>query len=399
MTIHSLMLPVMMMALLMFEMSTDIYLSSLPDMGRFFQAPDAVVQMTISGYLLGFALMGLISGPLSDSRGRRPIILGTLGIFAGGSIWCWLAPTMAALIVARLTQGIGAGMSMVIIIAIIRDLFDDKNCSRILSTMGMVIALSPTIAPIVGGIMADIWGWKSCFLTIAVIAGILWVMVIFSLRESLPLHYRCRFSGRLLFQTYRHLFGRREIITFSLISAITYGGLWAWIVEAPFYMMNNLGIQSIDYGYYAAMGPAAYIVGTFLNRRCVVYYGVERLLLWGLGVMTLGAGLTLGAAIFYPLSIPALYIPFCLYASGLAPVFANAVTKAVAVEPSQRGAASALLSALEMGISAACALSVGFFSKGTLVPCTTLMVTSGVVCTILFFGNEKQTLLKIPSEA
>jgi DHA1 family bicyclomycin/chloramphenicol resistance-like MFS transporter len=392
-SLHRLTPMLLMFAVLAFEMSTDLYLPSLPEMGRFFSVPDAAVQTTLSGYLLGFALLGLIAGPLSDSIGRRPVILGSMAVFAIGSICCWFAPTMTSLIIARFAQGIGAGMAMVVQTAILKDIYDEKNFSRIHSTMGIVIALSPMIAPIIGGKIADLWGWKSCFFVIAVVASTIWVAVAISLRESLSPEQRTAqkrgFSGRLLLDTYGQLLKRREIVSFSLISAITLGGLWAWIVEAPFYMINELEIKSVDYGYYAAVGPGAYILGTILNRRCVVYYGVERMLAFGLWLMISGASLALLSAIYFPHSLLALYSSFSIYSIGLAPVFANAVTKAVGVTPSQRGSASALVNTFEMGISSLCALTVSFFSNKTLVPCTIIMLGSGILCALMFCTTAK----------
>ena len=121
-SLHRLTPILLMFAVLAFEMSTDIYLPSLPEMGRYFSVPDAFAQTTLSAYLLGFALLGLIAGPLSDSVGRRPIILGSMGIFALGSIFCWIAPTMTSLLIARFATGIGAGMAMVVSTAILKDI-------------------------------------------------------------------------------------------------------------------------------------------------------------------------------------------------------------------------------------------------------------------------------------
>jgi DHA1 family bicyclomycin/chloramphenicol resistance-like MFS transporter len=382
-----------MFAVLAFEMSTDLYLPSLPEMGRYFAVSDTAVQTTLSGYLLGFASLGLIAGPLSDCIGRRPVILGSLAVFALGSIACWLVPTMASLITARFVQGVGAGMSMVVSTAILKDIYDEKNFSRVHSTMGIVITLSPMIAPIIGGKIAYAWGWKSCFFIIALIASAIWMAIVICLRESLSPELRSiqkyRFSGKVLLQTYGQLLKKREIVTFALISAITYGGLWAWIVEAPFYLINELGINSVDYGYYAAVGPGAYILGTILNRRCVIFYGVERMLAVGLWLMILGAAFTLVAAIYFPTSLVSLFVPFVFYCTGLAPVFANAVTKAVSVIPSQRGGASALLTTLEMGISSLCAFTVSLLSNGTLVPCTIMMLASGIICAIMFASTSR----------
>ncbi|MBM3468812.1 MAG: multidrug effflux MFS transporter [Alphaproteobacteria bacterium] len=382
-----------MFAVLAFEMATDLYLPSLPEMSHYFNVSDAAAQSTLSGYLLGFSLLGLIAGPLSDSIGRRPVILGSMAIFAIGSICCWLAPSMGELIIARVTQGIGAGMTIVVTTAILKDIYDEKYFSRIYSTMGLVITLSPMIAPILGGKIADMWGWKSCFFIIAFIATFIWLSIALSLKESLNaedrIKLRSTFPAHLLFQTYGKLLKRRETVFFVLISAITYGGLWAWIVEAPFYMINVIGIQSVDYGYYAAIGPVAYILGTLLNRRYVVIYGPEKLLTWGLIPMILGATFALIASIYWPYSLTALYFSFALYSIGLAPVFANAATKAVSVKPSLRGGASALLNTLETAISSLTIFIVSLVSNDTFVPCTIMLLCCTLLCAVMFTSTIK----------
>lgn len=392
---HSVTSTLLMFTLLIFEMSTDIYISSLPEMTRFFQVTDAMVQTTVSAYLLGFSTLGLVGGPLSDRIGRRPVILTSITLFAISSITCWLAPSIVSLIIARFAQGMGAGITLVVSTALLKDIYDEKNFSRILSTMGMIIALSPMIAPLIGGKIAHLWGWQSCFLMIAVMAGIIWVTIILFLQESLKPEHRLStlnaFSSRHLLTIYGNLMRRPEIVAFALISAIAYGGLWTWIVEAPFYMINVVGIKNVDYGYYAAISPGAYIVGTFLNRRCVHFYGVERMLALGLILMTLGAGASLISTFYWPLSLIALYISFSIYAIGLAPVFANAVTKAIAVKPSQRGSASALLNMLEMGIASLSTLFVGIFTNSTLIPCMSIILGSSVLCTLIFITIQKMT--------
>jgi DHA1 family bicyclomycin/chloramphenicol resistance-like MFS transporter len=389
----------LMFAVMTFEMSTDLYLSSLPEIGNFFRVSEGSVKITLSAYLLGFALLGLFSGPLSDSIGRRPVTLASLALFTGGSLCCWVAPTIKTLIVARFMQGVGAGMAMVVITAIIKDIYDEKECSRILSSMGIVITLSPIIAPIAGGKIANAWGWKSCFFIIALIAVLITIMMSLSLEESLMardrLDRKSSFSARKLYEIYSRLLRRPEVATFSLISAITLGGLWAWIVEAPFYIINVAGVKSSDYGYYAAIGPAAYIIGMFLNRQMVLYYPVERALAGGLILMICGASVSLLSTIAFPYSLSILYAGVCIYAAGLAPVFANAVTKAILVIPSQRGAASALLTTLEMGFSAICAFLASWLSNGTLVPCTVMMLASAIICVCLFITVSKRNIVPV----
>ena len=127
-SLHRLTPILLMFAVLSFEMSTDLYVPSLPEMGSYFHVSDAAVQTTISAYLLGFALLGLLAGPLSDRLGRRPVMIGCMAVFSLGSIACWLAPSMSSLIASRFIQGLGAGMSMVVSTAILKDIYDEKIC-------------------------------------------------------------------------------------------------------------------------------------------------------------------------------------------------------------------------------------------------------------------------------
>jgi DHA1 family bicyclomycin/chloramphenicol resistance-like MFS transporter len=375
---------ILILSILAFEMSTDLYVPCLPEMIHFFKVDEATGQLTLSAYLIGFGLLGCLSGPLSDSYGRRGIIHLGLLIFLLGSVACWLSHSMVALVASRLLQGIGAGIAIVVAMAMVKDMFDDEDCSKILSTMGMVIALSPMVAPIFGGMIAEEWGWMANFSIIAIVAIFVATIAWIFLPESLEPCQRVAFSSKETVLTYLDLMKRPQVFGFALISGITYGGLWAWIAEAPFYMIEILGMDMTVYGYYAAIGPGAYIAGTFFNQKLVTHFGVDGMLKLGLRILLPGSIALLCIALVSPHNLILIYGAVIVYGFGLAPVFANAATKSIDVPPSVRGVASALLSTIEMGCAAISASLMGFFSTSSLIKPALVMFISSILCAVLF---------------
>lgn len=142
------------------EMSTSIYTPSLTSVAAHFNVSEAVVQWTVSINLLGLALSGPIYGPWSDCHGRRTILRIGMSLFLFGSIFAFFANTIEVLLIARFIQGLGEGVAVVIAFAVVRDLFDEKKSAQVLSYMGMAIALSPGLAPILGSYIAYTIGWK-----------------------------------------------------------------------------------------------------------------------------------------------------------------------------------------------------------------------------------------------
>ena len=138
-------------------LTVDMYLASMPDIGRALMAPTAQVQLTISVYLIGFALGQMFYGPLSDRHGRRPVMMAALGVYCIATLACLSAPSIEMLIAARFCQAIGGAGAIVLARAVVRDLYDGTNIGRELSLMASIMALAPIVAPLAGGVSSDIW--------------------------------------------------------------------------------------------------------------------------------------------------------------------------------------------------------------------------------------------------
>src|SRR5262249_40392384 len=144
--------------------STDMYLPSLPDIGRLLSAGPAAVQLTLSAYLVGFAVGQLGYGPVSDHHGRQPVMLTALGLFCAGHIGCAAAPSIEVLIAARALQALGGSGAIVVARAIVRDLYAGPRAGRELSLMGSIMAIAPIAAPLIGGVLQTGFGWRANFI-------------------------------------------------------------------------------------------------------------------------------------------------------------------------------------------------------------------------------------------
>ena len=147
-------------------LSVDMYLASLPDIGRLLGAPPAQVQLTISVYLVGFAIGQVFYGPLSDRHGRRPVLLAALGIYLLATLACALAPSIEMLIAARFVQAVGGSGAIVLARAVVRDIYDGARVGRELSRMAAIMALAPLVAPLIGGVLQTVFGWRSNFVAL-----------------------------------------------------------------------------------------------------------------------------------------------------------------------------------------------------------------------------------------
>lgn len=374
----------MILAILIIELSSDLHFPNLPEMAQYFGTQEHVVVMTISFYLLGFSILGFLSGPFSDTFGRRPVFLVGTALFAVSSYLCWDAQTVYQLIHARFCQGLSAGIIYVVSNAIIKDVFDDKVCSQIFSSIGMIVALSPAVAPILGAKIALYYGWQTNFKVILGAAIIGFVVPYLFLKESLPKGQRQVLSIRALPHRYLLLLKRPEVTGYALISGLMCGALWSWIAIAPFYFIEVIGVSAQQYGYYAAIGPASYIIGTFINQLCVCRVGVDRMLQWGMILSVLGVLLLIYAAFFYEALNVLLFIGLIVFCIGLAPVFSNSATMCVNVESYHRGAASAILTLFETSFAGAFAYVSSIMNNQTLQPAA-LLITFSIIASFLIY--------------
>ena len=190
-------------------LSTDMYLPSLPAIARDLGATTAGAQMTLSAFLLGFALGQFVYGPVSDKLGRKPVLLAGLALFIAASAACTFAPTIETLIAGRFVQALGGSGPIVLARAIVRDLYEGPRAGRELSRMGTIMGVVPALAPLLGGVLHELAGWRSNFLATVLFGAALFTVAKLRLPETI----RARVPGPLSFRS--AIGGFSQLLAFS----------------------------------------------------------------------------------------------------------------------------------------------------------------------------------------
>ena len=346
-------------------MSTDIYAPSLPHLPAVFGTGASMVKLTISLNLLMFGIGQMFHGPLSDRFGRKPVLLGAIGLFSAASFACALAQTIEQLIVARMLQGLMGAAEAVIGMAVLKDLFDEKQQVRALAIFGVWIALGPAIAPIIGGYV-HIWlGWHFNFYLIGGL-GVIAIVLIWRLLPESSAPDRGALRPARVLGNYRSLLANRAFIAYTGMCGIGAGVIYAFITGAPFVLIQQLGIPTERFGYYQAFIVATFFIGSLISTRAVNHMATERLLHTGLGLVLVGGGCFIGVLASGEVTPNTFALSFSLMTLGLGPLFAVAPSKAMraAGERVGAGSAAAMLCAGEMMVGGLAAGAVSLLPGG-----------------------------------
>ncbi len=365
-------------------LTTDMYLPSLPDIARQLEASTAQVQLTISAYLIGFAVGQIIYGPLSDRHGRKPVLLAAVALYCAASLACAMSTSIEMLIVARAVQALGGSGGIVLARAIVRDLYSGTRAGRELSLIGSVMALAPVLAPIAGGILQTGFGWRSIFYTLVAAglagAAIIWLL----LPETLLSRATEPVSASTMLKSYRVVARNPAYLAYLALGSTCYAGLFAWISGASFVLQNLYGLSPFEFGVAFALGSLGFMTGTTLAARLVVKLGLDGVI--GLGGCALAAGgLGMVAAVALGLtSAVSLVLPVAIYLAGLGMVLPQAIAGAMTPFPERAGAASALLGFVQQIAAALCGAVVGWLLGENAWPLAAAVAAMGCATLVLW---------------
>jgi DHA1 family bicyclomycin/chloramphenicol resistance-like MFS transporter len=369
-------------------LTTDMYLPSLPDIARLMQVPAAQAQLTISSYLVGFAAGQLIYGPLSDRFGRKPVLLGANILFVVATVLCAAAPSNALLLGARFLQAVGGCGGIVITRAIVRDLYAGTRAARELSLIASVMALAPVIAPLIGGVLHALFGWRSTFVLLALFGAGLTLAVARLLPETMEKHARQPMSVRSTVRVFGRMLADDGFLAHLGMVVLSFGGLFVWISGTSFVLQNLYGLGPVEFGVAFAIGSLGYMSGAGLAARMVGRWGLDRTM--GTGAAALAAGGTLmAAAVWLQLSSAlSLVIPMAVYLAGMGLVLGQAMAGAMAPYKRHAGAASSLLGFVQQSGAALCGALVGQLLGDSAWPLAGSIAILGWLCLALWAATR-----------
>ena len=363
-------------------LATNIILPAFPRIGAELAISSPELGLLLSSFFVAFALGQLVVGPLSDRFGRKPLVLGGLAIFAAGSVVCALAGTLPLLVLGRVIQALGACAASVLSRAIARDLFDGEALGRALALTMIAGAAAPGFSPLLGSILAGLFGWRITFFAVAVFGVALALHYLDRIGETHPAGRRTPLAPSAVASAYGRLAADLRFLLPALAVSLVIGGLYSFFAAAPGVLMNELGLTAFQLGLSFATTVLIVFAAGFLAPRLANRLGQRTVSMIGLVIALAG-----GVAMFAFAAAPAFTtftMAIALYLFGMGLI--NPLGTAIALNPfgRQAGLASSLLGFLQMGCAA---IGASFASALPFPPSVSLAIvlTMGSALALLVF--------------
>jgi DHA1 family bicyclomycin/chloramphenicol resistance-like MFS transporter len=362
-------------------LTIDMYLPALPRIADELSVSSSVAQLTLTGTLAGLALGQLIVGPLSDSLGRRRPLMAGIVLHMLASVMCLVAPNIVVLGAARSLQGVGAAAAMVVAIAIVGDLFTDTAAATVMSRLMLVLGVAPVVAPSLGAAVLLKASWHWVFAVLVVLAGLLLLLAVLALPETLPKSHRRPLKVKGILATYGSLFRDKRFVVLVLVAALGMSGLFAYIAGASFVLQGRYGLDQQEFALVFGAGAVALIGTTQLNVVLLRRFTPATIVVWALTASALLGATFVGLAAAGVGGLPAFVVPVWAILAAMGLVIPNAPALALSRHQEAAGTSAALLGAGQFGLGAAVAPLVGALGNDELA--LAVVMTVGVVVALL----------------
>ncbi|MBN3726428.1 Bcr/CflA family multidrug efflux MFS transporter [Burkholderia sp. Ac-20379] len=359
---------------------TDMYLPSMPAVAESLGTSAAAVQWTLTSFIAGFSLGMLLYGPLSDSLGRRPVLLGGIMLFTVAGAGCFVAPSVDALIVLRFVQALGAGAASVLSRAIARDAHEPTDAAKVLSMVAIVTSVGPLLAPLIGGQILRFAGWRTIFVVLALFGVGCTIAAFLKVPETWPKEKRHSSAIFSSFASYGRILADPIAWGYMLCGGMAFASLLTYITATPFVYIEYFHVSAQHYGLLFGMNILGVMIGNFINTRLVARVGSMRLIS---AASLVSAVASLCVAFFALTGIGGLWsivagLFFVVGVIGL--LSANCSTDLMLRYPHNAGAAAALFGAMQLGLGAVASAVVGLLADGTPFGMGVTIAITGALC-------------------
>lgn len=346
----------------------DMYLPAMPAIGAEFGSSMQSVQWTIVAYFIAFGLAQLIYGPWADQAGRKPPLYTGLALFIAGTVLCALAPSVEVLILGRMIQGLGGAANMVVLRAVIRDLATGHSATRMMSTIMIVIAVSPLLAPLSGSALLTLGSWRLIFWALLVAAALSFFLIHYALPETLTEENRQPFDAPTMRAGIRSLLGDRPFLVMTFLAGFAFASFFVFISTASFVYTRQFGLSPTQFSFTFAVNAIGFFAASQFSSPLARRLGTLRMIslaTLGFALSTFaGFGLGLAGLASLPVTMAALFIGNIF----LGVILPTAQVQALEDHGSNAGLASSLGGTMQMVAAGVLVAAAGPFLDGTVVP-------------------------------
>ena len=384
-------------------LSIDMYLPAFPDIAKSLNTTVASVMLSLSSFFIGISVGQLIYGPLLERFGRKTPLYFGLTIYAIASFGCATAQSVDMLILLRLFQALGGCVGMVAARAMVRDLFEVKDNAKVFSTLMLVVAVSPIIAPTLGGFMTAHFGWRTIFAVLVAIIVLIIAAVFFLLPESKKPDASFSLRPAAIFGNYLGIVKTPQFAVYTFTGAVAYAGLYSYISGSPFVFMVYYHVSEQEYGWIFALVAAGLIGASQVNNLLLKRFASEQIFKVALTIQNLiGLLLVLSIITGWNNIFSSIGLIFCfLCCQGF--LFPNASALSMAQFGHNAGSASALMGFIQMSIGALFSAFVSILQTDSPIAMTGVMAFCSLTASLIYsFGKKlivkKASLLLVEEE-
>jgi MFS transporter, DHA1 family, multidrug resistance protein len=370
----------------------DAYLPSLPSISQSLNASTALVQQTMTAFLILFSVMSLLHGAISDAYGRRRLTLISLSIFVAASIGCALSNSVYMLLILRGLQGGTAGVGMIVGRAVVRDLFEGAEAQRLMSHVATIFTIAPVLAPVLGGWLQVTFGWRSIFVFMALLAGFILLSYWKALPETLPNEKRQPLAPAYLARSYWKVMTMPPFLLASGSMAFTSVGFFIYILGAPVFLMKHLKLRETQFLWLFLPISLGMIIGAAISGRFAGKISAKQTIVAGYAVMILAAIGNVLLNLLLPPMVPWSIVPVFVYVLGMSIAAPSMTLLTLDLFPDQRGLVASCQGFIALSTNSVVSAFVAFVWTTPLSLALTelIMLTGGVVTVFLYLRTLKE---------
>lgn len=367
-----------------------LFTPALPDIAKFFTVSAGTAQLTITWFLIGYALGQLIYGPIANRFGRKPAIYVGIFIQILSSFLCVSAGffhDFSLLIFGRFMLALGSGVGLKMTFTLVNECYEAKIASQKIAYLMLAFAITPGLGIALGGVLNSHFGWTSCFYAGAVYGFILFLLLI-KLPETQKILDLDAFKANHLFTSYAVPFKNSQLTLGALVMGCFASFVYAFSAMAPFIAINLFHMSSVDYGFANLIPPIGLIAGSLCSARLIKVFSLQFIIQLGIVISCLG-GIFMAIAMGMNCSvIISLFIPMAIIYIGLSFILANMSVLAMS-QVSDKAHGSAVMNFINVGIATLVVLGLGFFSVKELVLPILIIVLCGIMMGIYKLRQRK----------